>query len=205
MTKTPQSVTMVIEVIFMFNDFYNIYKSARDASWRFLIDYNITQLPVNLKPITDKLNIKVKFGDERVLNPGQKGLTITDGVETYIVVRKGISTAETRYIIIHELGHGYLGHPLIDGKYARTFDVDKQYEYEAERFAIDVLAPACVLWGLNLHTAEDIARVCNISITSAQRRAERMRILYDRNMFLSHPLERQVFSQFKNFIDSQNK
>lgn len=185
----------------MFSDFYKRYKNARNASWKFLIDYNITQLPVNLKPITDSLDIKVRFGDERVLSPGQRGLTTTDGFETYIVVRKGSSLAETRYTIMHELGHGYLGHPLIDGKYARTFAIENQYEYEAERFAIDVLAPACVLWGLDLHSAEDIARACNISITSARRRTERMEILYERNMFLSHPLERKVFEQFSDFID----
>lgn len=73
-------------------------------------------------------------------------------------------------------------------------------EYQAERFAIDILAPACVLWGLNLHTTKDISEVCNISMASAQRRAERMETLYRRNMFLSHPLERQAFQQFKKFI-----
>ena len=72
---------------------------------------------------------------------------------------------------MHELGHGYLGHPLIDGKYARAFAIENQYEYEAERFAIDVLVPSCVLWELDLHSAEDIVRVCDISITSARRRA----------------------------------
>ena len=109
--------------------------------------------------------------------------------QCYIIVDDKLSIAVQRYSIAHEIGHILLG----DG------------EYEAERFAIDVLAPACVLWGLNLHTAEDIAHVCNISIPSARIRAERMAVLYDRNMFLSHPLERQVFSQFKDFIDSQNK
>lgn len=99
-----------------------------------------------------------------------------------------------RYSIMHELGHYLLGHS----------DYSEENEYQAERFAIDVLAPACVLWGLNLHSAEDIARVCNISITSARIRADRMEVLYKRNMFLSHPLERQVFNQFKNFI-SQSK
>lgn len=73
-------------------------------------------------------------------------------------------------------------------------------EYQAERFAIDILAPACVLWGLNLHTAEDIAKVCNISMQSAHIRAERMEILYKRNKFLTSPLEKQVFEQFSDFI-----
>ena len=187
----------------MFNDFYGVYKNARDASWRFLIDYHIDRLPVDLKAITDMLGIKVTFDSRRLLNPSQRGTTITNNDKTCIVIRKGCKADENRYTVIHELAHTYLGHPLVDGKYFRTFNVDDANEYEAERFAIDVLAPACVLWGLNLHTAKDISEVCNISITAAQRRAERMAVLYQRNRFLTSPLERQVFEQFKPFIISK--
>lgn len=137
------------------------------------------------------------------MNQGQRGTTMTDNDKTYIIVRKGGKTDENRYTIIHELGHVYLGHPLVDGKYFRTFNVNDANEYEAERFAIDVLAPACVLWGLDLHTAKDISEACNISLTAAQRRAERMAVLYQRNRFLTSPLERQVFEQFKPFIISK--
>ena len=196
MTKSPQSITIIVEVIFMFNDFYGIYKNARDASWRFLIDYHVDRLPVDLKSITDALGIKVRADNTNVLNPHQRGTTITNNDKTYIIVRKGGKTDENRYTIIHELGHAYLGHPLVDGKYFRTFNSNDSNEYEAERFAIDVLAPACVLWGLDLHTAKDISEACNISLTAAQRRAER-------NRFLTSPLERQVFEQFKPFIISK--
>lgn len=134
----------------MFSNFYGIYKNARDASWRFLINYHVDKLPIDLKIITDTLGIKVRFDNGNTLNFGQRGATITDGDATYIVIRKGSSIAETRYTIGHELGHIYLGHPLINGKYARTFDINDSNEYEAERFSIDILAPACVLWGLNL-------------------------------------------------------
>lgn len=203
MTKSPQSITIIVEVIFMFNDFYGIYKNARDASWRFLIDYHVDRLPVDLKVITDMLGIQVIFDSREILKPGQRGTTITDNNKICIVVRKGGKTDENRYTIIHELGHAYLGHPLVDGKYFRTFNIDDANEYEAERFAIDVLAPACVLWGLDLHTAKDISEACNISMTAARIRAERMAVLYQRNKFLTSPLERQVFEQFKPFIISK--
>ena len=185
----------------MFKDFYGIYKDARNASWNFLIHNHITSLPVDLKSVTGSLGIKVRFDNVGILEPNQRGLTMTDMNVTYIIINKEGPLAENRYTIMHELGHIYLGHPMINNKYARTFDLNNKYEYQAERFAIDVLAPACVLWGLGLHSAEDIAKICNISATSAQRRAERMEILYGRNMFLSHPLERQVFNQFKDFIN----
>lgn len=181
----------------MFSNFYGIYKNARNASWRFLIDYSVNQLPVDLSPIIKKNGIKIKFGDEKVLKPQQRGLTTTDGAETYIVLREESSIVERRYTIAHELGHGFLGHLLVDGRYAQT----AENEYEAERFAIDILAPACVLWGLNLHTAREISKACGISMTAARKRAKRMEVLYQRNKFLTHPLERQVYKQFLSFIN----
>lgn len=97
---------------------------------------------------------------------------------------------------MHEIGHIVLGHTESDGR----SDVD---EYAAERFAIGVLAPACVLLGIGVKTAEEIADLCNISITSAKIREKRMQELYDRNKFLTSPLERQVFEQFSDFINSK--
>lgn len=185
----------------MFNDFYGIYKDARNASWNFLLLHQIDRLPVDLKSITDKLRINVRVDNAKMLNNNQRGMTLLDNDIIYILVRPNGTANENRYTITHELGHIYLGHPLINGKYARTFDINSEYEYQAERFAIDVLAPACVLWGLGIHTAKEISETCNISMSASQKRAERMKILYNRNMFLSHPLEKQVFNQFKEFIN----
>ncbi len=106
---------------------------------------------------------------------------------------------------MHEVGHIVMKH--IQDK--------PEYEYEAERFAIDVLAPACVLWGLDIHEPEDIARLCNISITSARIRAERMALLYKREQefmqkygrscFLQSPLEKKVYKQFQKFIEENKR
>lgn len=85
-----------------------------------------------------------------------------------IVLNPFDSVPIRRYTLIHELGHIYLKHLLHDGKFGRSFGIQRipktPEEYQAERFAIDILAPACVLWGLNLHTAEDISEMCNISM-----------------------------------------
>lgn len=182
----------------MFNDFYGIYKGARDGSWRFLIDYKINALPIDFNIIAKAMDIKIRQDTQGILLPTERGATITDGTRTYILLKP--SNIQTmRYTTAHEFGHIFLGHTMKNGRYGRTF-ADSPEEYQAERFAIDILAPACVLWGLNLHTPEDIARVCNISMTSATKRARRMEELYRRNMFLSHPLERQVYRQFQSFI-----
>ena len=177
---------------------YEIYKSSRNASWKFLISHKVSELPIDIKSITKSMGITVRKDITGLLEPGEQGRTITTENEIQMIVRD-MPIPQKRYTIMHEIGHLVLSHTTNNGIYT------DDNEYQAERFAIDVLAPACVLWGLNLHTAEDIARACNISMTAAKRRAERMAVLYDRNMFLSHPLERQVFSQFKDFIDSQNK
>lgn len=77
-------------------------------------------------------------------------------------------------------------------------------EQEANVFAARILAPACVLWGINARTPEDIMRICNISREAAEYRAVRMIELYKRNKFLTSQLERRVYMQFQDYI-AKNK
>lgn len=177
---------------------YEIYKDSRDASWKFLIKHKINALPVDLKKLTSEMKIAVKNDVSGVLDNNERGKVIQDRKNTTIIIRPS-DICQNRFTIMHEIGHIVFGHT--EKSYVKSDDD----EYTAERFAIDVLAPACVLWGLDIHSAEDIQQLCQISFTSAKRRAERMETLYRRNMFLSHPLERKVFSQFKDFIAKQEK
>lgn len=185
----------------IYNQSYGIYQKSRNASWQFLVDNKIDSLPVMLDDIC-RQNKYIICKDSKIhyLKPKQLGATFYANNEWYIIFSDSVNIQAQRYTIAHELGHIFLGHPMVDGKYGRTFIIDSSEEYQAERFAIDILAPACVLWGLNLHTPQEIAEICNISMTSATKRAIRMEELYRRNMFLSHPLERQVFKQFEKFM-----
>lgn len=175
---------------------YDIYKKARDSAWKFLIDNHVTCLPVKLSAICRQSGISLLYDhDRKYLSGNERGCTLIDDEKRFsIVLNPDDIIAVQRYTIAHELGHIFLDH------FVNQTMSSSNMEYQAERFAIDILAPACVLWGLDLHTAKDISEVCNISERAAQIRAERMKILYRRNMFLSHPLERQVFQQFKQFI-----
>lgn len=93
---------------------------------------------------------------------------------------------------------------MCDKHYARTFDTSRPtIEQEADVFAARLLAPACVLWGLDIHTAREISELCDISLTAAQVRAERMEILYSRNKFLTSPLEKKVYSNFQSYIQQK--
>lgn len=176
---------------------YGIYKQVRNASWQFLIDNKVSSFPVDLRTIVKSMGIKVRRDDGTFLNDN-KGATFFSSDTCYIVTAPNLTAQEARYTVAHELGHITLGHTLFNG----SANLPKREEYEAERFAISILAPACVLWGLDLHTPEEISTLCNISSGYAIKRAERMAKLYERNKFLTSQLECQVFQQFKPYIDS---
>ena len=187
---------------------YGIYKNIRDAGWICLIDNHIKALPVPVISIANKYNIYVLKHSQtkrRYLRSDESGVTIFVRDKIIIIYRDSESIQRCRFTIAHELGHILLGHELIKDRYFRKFDISKpEIETEADMFASRLLAPACVLWGLNLHTAEEIAKACNITKKAAQVRADRMATLYRRNKFLTSTLEREVFNNFRNFI-TQNK
>lgn len=190
--------------------FYDTYKKARDAAWWFLIETGACTLPLPVPSICQAHDILLMSDTEKIiLGSDDRGISFQAGGKWHILLNADDSLQVKRYTIAHELGHIYMGHPMQDGKYGRTFGVQQSIasssiEYQAERFAIGVLAPACVLYGLGLHTAESISKVCGISFSAAQRRAKRMEVLYERGMFFSHPLEKQVFEQFSDFIHNKN-
>lgn len=186
---------------------YGKYKGLRDAAWQTLLDFNITSLPVNVLLIAKTAKIRVlKNSQIGMLSDNQCGLSILDGKQWFIIYDDMMSVERKRFTVAHELGHIFLGHALKEGFHARQFEGrHPEDEQEANMYAIRLLAPACVLWGLNLHTAEEIAEVCVISHTSASWRAKRMEELYRRNKFLTSPLERKVFRQFEEFIRAHNQ
>ena len=184
---------------------YGRYKGVRNASWQAIIDYNVTELPVGLISIAKQANILiVKNSLAKRLKPNERGISIYDG-QWIIVYDDTQSSAVSRFTIAHEFGHIFLGHRLKNGYYARTFEKRNDEEQEADMFAARLLAPACVLWGLKLHTTDEISAECKISKSAAKIRAERMKILYNRNKFLTSPLERQVYNQFSDYIKNHSQ
>lgn len=185
---------------------YGVYKKVRNASWQALIDNSVDRLPVDLVQIVSNNGIKLlKNSQAHELRSGEAGISIFDGKQWFIVYDDLLPLGRKRFTVAHELGHIFLGHPLVAGYHARTTGEElPQTESEANVFASRFLAPACVLWGLNAHTAAEISRICEISAEAAGIRAKRMAELYKRNMFLTSQLEQRVFSQFKDFIE-QNR
>ena len=180
---------------------------TRNAAWQLLIDNKICKLPVNVIEICNRSDISIiKNSSVHELRIGEVAVSVLDHDKWYVIYDDTISKQRARYTIAHELGHIFLGHPLKAGYHARTIDIDKpETEWQADRFAAGFLAPACVLWGLGLHTVDEIRSVCNISYAAAEIRAARMEVLYKRNKFLLNPLERQVYEKFKGFIEQNKK
>lgn len=192
---------------------YERYKQARNLSWEVLIRNNIQELPVKIVPICRSYGIRVRSYQDsaeilRKLNLTQM-IDRTDGFLMYISGEPVIfydqrcSGGRQRFTIAHELGHYLLGH--VKPGQVTTINRepepgDSPAERQANQFAARILAPACVLWGLDLHDADEIAAACGISKQAAAFRAERMRVLYQRGKFLTAPEERRVYSQFENFI-----
>ena len=94
-----------------------------------------------------------------------------------------------------------LGHFIIDKISYRTFGKRTEEEQVADMFAARLLAPACILHEIGILTPERIKEICNISITAATIRAERMVELEKRNKFYLNPLELKVRNQFEKFIN----
>lgn len=183
------------------------YVHVRDAAWQTLIDYNVTELPVSLLKICRAAGIKViRDSVAHMLNYGEFGISVKQGDAWYIIFDDSDTPQRIRFTIAHELGHIFLGHEMKYGYHTRKYNIVKPSdETEADMFAARLLAPACVLWGIGVKTAEDIAELCNISYTAARIRARRLETLRSRGKFLSSQLERRVYDNFSEFIQNYRK
>ena len=139
------------------HEIYGRYKNVRNSVWLILLDYNIKELPIDVFLIATIAGIKIlKNSSVGTLKKNEIGKSVLDGEQWYIIYDDTMSIERIRFTIAHELGHIFLGHPLKDGYHTRTIDINKPIvETEADIFASRLLAPACVLWELNLHTHED--------------------------------------------------
>lgn len=177
---------------------YRSYQKSRDLAWRILLQEEVRELPVPIVRLCRQMGIRVQSFTPIDGNDGYS--TIIDG-EPRIFVSDRCSAERKRFTIAHELGHILLGHVGLRGLVNREPDPkDNPIEQEANVFASRLLAPACVLWALNLREPEEIAAVCRISYQAARFRAERMALLYERGRFLTSPMERRVYEQFGDFI-----
>lgn len=192
---------------------YRDYQNARDAAWRILLDCNVECLPVDLNLICKTLGVRttsyranpalIQRRNLSEIVARSDGLSFFAGDTPVVLYNETCTPERIRFTVAHELGHIVLGHVFpgsITTVNREPSPQDDPRETAANQFAARLLAPACVLWGLNLHTAEEIAQTCRISKQAAEFRADRMNELYSRNRFLTSPLERRIYQRFAPFI-----
>ena len=197
---------------------YKDYQNARDAAWRILLDCKIDRLPTNLNLICSALGVRatsykanqalIKRKNLSEIVAKSDGLSFFAGDVPVALYNEACVPERIRFTVAHELGHIVLGH--VSRKTVTTVNRepnprDDPKETAANQFAARLLAPACVLWGLDIHSAEEIAKTCHISKQAAEFRANRMNTLYSRNKFLSSPLEQLLYQQFLPFIKERSR
>ena len=174
---------------------YEHYKIARDKAWECLIKSNTNSLPVSLNNIIKCYNLKfVLFDNDNVNEAFVKN--------NVIYINKNLSKTRGRFTIAHELGHILLNHRDLSHTIHNENDNKNIEEFQANIFARCLLMPAVVLKELNCVEPQEIANICNVSLQSAEYRSQRLKELLKRNKFNLSPLERQVYNNFKEFINS---
>ncbi len=199
---------------------YTRYQHFRDLSWKVLLEEKITELPIDVGKLCRQMGIPVKAyrHSADALRYLQVDISKTDGIATYIRGLPVIFYNDTgpkgrqRFTVAHELGHILAGDVTRDGIANRTCANGEEdpIEQAANVFASRLLAPACVLWGLDIHAPEDIMKLCGLSYQASVLRAKRLELLYRRerlfleergkSCFLISPLEQRVYAQFDGYI-----
>lgn len=193
---------------------YGKYQKSRNAAWQCLLDHKVSSLPVSSSAIAQANGIKIgrysrntdflqRLGLTDFID--HPGISVRIGDDFAIFYHDNLTVCEFRFVIAHELGHILLGHLIPTARNGSSF------EQEANTFASRLLAPACVLWGMDIHKAEAISALCNIPMSTAESRADRMHVLYTRektrlaagqkSCFLLSSLERNVFQNFTQYIN----
>ena len=209
---------------------YGLYRGVRNATWRLLLRFGITSLPVSCTDVAVHMNVPV-LGYDRAA-PLLRALGLeehcegNDGFAAHIdgrwcvFLNDALQSADRyNFTLAHELGHVFLGHVMEEKQFSEKNRVQftrlnrrewalglnraEGMEREANMFAARMLSPACALWGLDLHSTTEIAYACGLPKHVARKRAERMRILYERNLFLKSNIESTLFDRFTPYLLSQ--
>ena len=129
---------------------------AREA-YNFLKEQDAVRFPVDTYELAKNQKFKLKWRDFSSVDPNIVGMILVDdrgkqyrknglSDRRIIALSDTLSEAEERFIVGHELGHYYLhgrgrGETLYAFSDKEPLDLSNPEEYQAERFAMDLLLP----------------------------------------------------------------
>lgn len=194
------------------------------TAWDVLLRCGIETLPVDLRQICSRLGIGLysytqgyrilqRYGLGRYTY-GADGFLFReeDGPLAVIFYNPHQTRGRRCFTIAHEIGHYALGHCSTGGNTVRRAkgDKDSPEERAADRFASQLLAPACVLRGLGLYAPFGIRQTCGLSIRASEVCAARMQRLLaldaqwlaerGQSYFFRSATEWKIYQQFEPFI-----
>lgn len=171
----------------------------------FLIKNKIKELPVSLNQIVKNNKWRtIPYSKLKILNIKQYNSLMKDNLgfaelrndEYFIYYDDKIEIEIQRFTVAHEIGHIVLNH-------FKIFSGTR--EQEANMFAARLLMPICVLYECKVSKPEEIMELCDVSLTSAKYRFERLQMLKQRNKFYTDKKERVVYKNFKSYIKQIKK
>lgn len=185
-----------------------------------LLEYGVTQFPIRVSPLCDRMGIHCKLYHPKDDNDGCCGIR-NNAVYIFIAERFAPTTKKDlrhtaeyrRFTAAHELGHALRGHV---GSWSWTAEdgtvhhitghrmTSKQIEREADDFATEFLMPQCVLLSLGITTTDEIMRLCEVTKPDATVALKRLNKRRRQRIPLS-PLETQICAQFHDYIKGMGK
>lgn len=188
------------------------YKKSRDLAWKILYRCKATRLPISLSDVCKHEHIRLvsyTSGAELIHRLGLEEHTVGNdafSLHRIIFFDDRMPRQRQRFSVAHEIGHILLHSPKGATVYNREPSPnDNPVEAEANIFASRLLAPLCVLHYMDVQSAEEIAELCDISITAAKIRFERLQFIRkrDRRMgcFLLSKYEQRVYRRFIKYIE----
>lgn len=161
------------------------YRKASIIASKVLLEFNIQEFPFNfskvIKRIPDLKRVKyssiakskdISISEVCNLYASEEGALIFDGVTYRIVYNDTQSLERQRFTLAHELGHYFLDHLRKDETIIQRNNLSEAHskiaEYEANRFARDILAPPYLVKHIPIREPDIISSYFGVSFTMSQ-------------------------------------
>ena len=202
----------------MYDEGYLRYSNIRNMAWSLLIQCNMTRLPVDMRQMADQLGVSVMTYAE-----SEKLIAACD-LDAVRAQNRAFSVYTDRWFILydaegktpmfaiaHELAHILLKHPTKKQKcglftaHYTDFNCDMltfiAEEQDADRLAVRLLSPACILRHLRVCDPKTLMELCGLPSREAVERVDRVAKLIQKGHFFSHKDEERVYEQFLPFME----